>query len=227
MTDFVLVHGGSHGGWCWERLVPILAADDRVGSVVAVDLSGHGSRANVKPIEQISRGDYVDDVVSDIESANLQDVILVGHSLAGITIPLVAARVPERMRRLVYLSTSNPVPGQSLSQLMEHPLSPFSLGADFKEMFCNDLDAASREWLLSRLENEPPGPMDEPMPEVKLADSIASTYILLEQDQALVPQFQREQAVNAGVDEVVTLDAGHSAFVSRPAELAGLLLAYA
>jgi pimeloyl-ACP methyl ester carboxylesterase len=227
MTDFVLVHGGSHGGWCWERLVPLLAADDRVGSVMAVDLSGHGSRANIKPIDQISRGDYVDDVVGDIESANLQDVILVGHSLAGITIPLVAARVPDRMRRLVYLSTSNPVPGQTLNQLMQHPLSPFSLGADFKEMFCNDLDAESREWLLSRLENEPLGPMDEPMPAVTLPESMASTYILLEQDQALVPGFQREQAVNAGVDEVVTLDAGHSAFVSKPAELARLLLAYA
>ena len=33
MTDFVLVHGGYHTGWCWERLVPHLEEDPRVGSV--------------------------------------------------------------------------------------------------------------------------------------------------------------------------------------------------
>lgn len=57
MTDFVLVHGGSHAAWCWDRLVPLLAADERVGAVVAVDLSGHGSKAKAKPLEQISRAD--------------------------------------------------------------------------------------------------------------------------------------------------------------------------
>ncbi len=227
MTDFVLVHGGAHGAWCWERLVPLLATDGRVGAVVAVDLSGHGSKAKVKPLEQISRSDYVADVVTAIEAANLREVVLVGHSLAGITIPLVAAQIPERMRRVVYLSTSNPLPGQSLNQLMEHPLSPFSRGADFREMFCNDLDAETREWLLSKIGDEPPGPLNELMPTVRLPESLPSTYILLTEDQALVPDFQREQAANAGVDEIVTLDAGHSAFASKPAELARLLLAYA
>jgi pimeloyl-ACP methyl ester carboxylesterase len=226
VTDFVLVHGGSHGAWCWDRLVPLLAADERVGAVVAVDLSGHGSKATVKPLDQISRSDYVADVMKEIEAADLREVVLVGHSLAGITLPLVAAKIPQRMRRLVYLSTSNPLPGQSLNQLMEHPLSPFSRGADFREMFCNDLDAQTREWLLSRIGDEPLGPLNEPMPTVRLPESLPSTYILLEQDQALVPDFQREQAANAGVDEIVTLDAGHSAFASKPAELARILLSY-
>lgn len=227
MTDFVLIHGGSHAAWCWDRLVPLLAADERVGKVVAVDLSGHGSKVDIKPLAQIRRSDYVADVVTAIEGGDLREVVLVGHSLAGITLPLAAAQIPERMRRLVYLSTSNPLPGQSLNQLMQHPLSPFSLGADFQEMFCNDLDAETREWLLSNIGDEPPGPLSEPMPRVQLPDSLPSTYILLAQDQALVPEFQREQAANAGVDEIVTLDAGHSAFASKPAELAGILLNYA
>jgi pimeloyl-ACP methyl ester carboxylesterase len=226
VTDFVLVHGGSHAAWCWDRLVPLLVADERVDAVVAVDLSGHGSKAKLKPLDQISRSDYVADVVTAIEAADLQEVVLVGHSLAGITIPLAAARIPDRIRRVVYLSTSNPLPGQSLNQLMEHPLSPFSRGADFQEMFCNDLDAETRKWLLSKLEDEPLGPLNEPMPAIRLPESISSTYILLAQDQALVPDFQREQAVNAGADEIVTLDAGHCVFASKPAELARILLTY-
>ncbi len=44
MLSFVLVHGGAHGAWCWDRLVPHLKAHSEVGNVVAVDLAGHGAR---------------------------------------------------------------------------------------------------------------------------------------------------------------------------------------
>ena len=60
-----------------------------------------------------------------------------------------------------------------------------------------------------------------------MSGEVKSTYILLERDEALPPAYQREQARNANVDEVVPFDAGHSAFVSRPRELAELLLRYA
>lgn len=227
MTDFVLVHGGAHGAWCWERLVPHLVSDPRVGAVVAVDLRGHGARRGDGGLEGITVADYVDDVVGEIEGRDLADVVLVGHSLAGITTPRVAQRVGDRVRRLVHLSTSNPPVGQSIADLMEHPLSPVSRGADFRRMFCNDLDDDTVAWLLARLEREPPGPMTEPVPPVALPPGLATTYILLERDEALPPAYQREQARNAGVDEVVPFDAGHSAFLSRPRELAELLLRYA
>jgi pimeloyl-ACP methyl ester carboxylesterase len=227
VTSFVLVHGGAHGAWCWDRLVPHLRDDPRVGAVVAVDLTGHGARREVKPLEAITLADYVDDVVREIESRDLRRAVLVGHSLAGITIPRAAARVADRIRRLVYLSTSNPVAGQSIDELMKHPLSPLSRGVDFRTMFCNDLDDASTAWLLSNLGPEPPGPMREPIPAAAAAPRIAATYILLERDEALPPAFQREQARNAGAEEIVPFDAGHSAFASRPRELAELLLRYA
>jgi pimeloyl-ACP methyl ester carboxylesterase len=226
-TNFVLVHGGAHAAWCWDRLVPHLRADARVGSVVAVDLSGHGARRDVKPQDAITLADYVDDVVREIESNDLREVVLVGHSLAGITIPHAAARVAARMRRLVYLSTSNPRPGESLMDLMKHPLSPLSRRLEARSMFCNDLDEETTSWLLSKIGPEPPGPMVEPLPAVAPHAAVASTYILLERDEALPPAFQREQAWNAGVDEIVSFDAGHSAFASRPRDLAALLLRYA
>lgn len=227
MTSFVLVHGGAHGAWCWERLVPHLRADPRVEAVVAVDLTGHGTRRDVKPLDAITLVDYVDDVVREIESRDLRGVVLVGHSLAGITIPRAAARVADRIRRLVYLSTSNPTAGQSIAELMKHPLSPVSRQIDFRRMFCNDLEDEAATWLLSRLGPEPPGPMNEPVPAIAPAAGMKSTYILLERDEALPPAFQCEQARNAGADEVVPFDAGHSAFASRPRELAELLLRHA
>jgi hypothetical protein len=131
------------------------------------------------------------------------------------------------MRRLVYLSTSNPPPGSSIDDLMKHPLSPLSRGMHFETMFCNDLDAEATAWLRSKLGPEPPGPMREPFVAADLPAGLPTTYVLLEQDEALPPAFQREQARNAGVREIVPFDAGHSAFVSRPRELATLLLGYA
>lgn len=227
MTSFVLVHGGAHGAWCWQRLVPFLAASPRVETVVAVDLPGHGARSHVKPLEEITLADYVEDVVHEIETRDLREVVLVGHSLAGITLPPAAARVASRLRRIVYLSTSNPAPGQSIMDLMEHPLSPLARGLDFHAMFCNDLDEATAAWLHANLESEPPGPMLERVAVATAPAGVGSSYVLLERDQALPPDYQREQARNAGVDEVVPFDAGHSAFASRPAELAALLLRYA
>lgn len=227
MTSFVLVHGGSHAAWCWERMVPFLEADRRVDAVVAVDLPGHGARRDDARLDAITAGDYVDAVVADIEERGLREVVLVGHSLAGITMPHVAARLPDRMRRLVYLSTSNPPPGQSIDDLMKHPLSPLSRGIDFETMFCNDLDAEATAWLRSRLGPEPPLPMREPFVAAVLPADLPTTYVLLERDEALPPAFQREQARNAGAQEIVPFDAGHSAFVSRPRELANLLLGLA
>jgi len=227
MSSFVLVHGGAHGAWCWERLVPHLEASPRVDAVVAVDLPGHGAQRGMKPLEAITRADYVDHVVGEIESRDLRDVILVGHSLAGITLPPVAARVAERLLRVVFLSTSSPPPGQTVMDLMQHPLSPLARGLDGRTMFCNDLDEEATEWLLGHVGPEPPGPMSEPVEIATVPPGVASTYVLLERDEALPPAYQREQARNAGVDEIVPFDSGHSAFASRPAELAALLLGWA
>ncbi|MEN8161650.1 MAG: alpha/beta hydrolase, partial [Myxococcota bacterium] len=187
----------------------------------------HGARLDVKPLPEITIADYVDDVAREIESRDLRQVLLVGHSLAGITLPEVARRLPERIRRLVYLSTSNPPAAQSVNDLMKHPLSPLSRGVDARTMFCNDLDEETAAWLLGQLGPEPPGPLSEPVRVASGPADVPSTYILLERDEALPPAFQREQAEQAGADEIVSFDAGHSAFASRPRELAQLLLGYA
>ena len=190
---------------------------------MAIDLVGHGARLEEKPLDEVCLDDYADDVVREIEGRDLRDVVLVGHSLAGITLPPAAHRLVGRLRRLVYLSTTNPPVGQSVEDRMNDPLSPISREVDFETMFCNDLDAETSTWLLSRLGPEPPGPMAEKVTVVSGPPGIPSTYILLEKDEALPPAYQREQARTAQVDEIVTLDAGHSAFASRPQELVDLL----
>jgi pimeloyl-ACP methyl ester carboxylesterase len=90
VSTFALVHGACHGAWCWERLTPEL--EGRGHRVVAVDLPTEGrSAGNVRYAE----------IVAESLSGLEDDVVVVGHSLAGLTIPLVAALRP--VRRLVFL----------------------------------------------------------------------------------------------------------------------------
>jgi pimeloyl-ACP methyl ester carboxylesterase len=224
MVNFVLVHGGAHGAWCWDRLVPRLRENTTTGAVLAVDLCGHGHRLGDRPQGEIRIADYVDSVVEELESADLSDVVLVGHSLAGITLPEVAARCPDRIHRLVYLSTTNPPVGSCVNDSMAHPLSPISRGVDVTEAFCSDLDEETAAWLVGNLGPQPEGVLAESIRRVAGPREIPSTYVLLEKDEVLPPAYQLEQAETIGADEIVRFEAGHSAFASRPTELAELLL---
>ena len=227
MSSYVLIHGASHGAWCWERVIPHLEADPRVEAVVALDMPGRGALRACKPLDEITLEDFVDHAAGEIEARDLRDVVLVGHSMAGLTLPPAAHRVPERLRRLVYLASSHPQQGQTVMDLMDHPLSPISRGISMEQMFCNDLDTDTTQWLMSRLCDEPPRLMQTPVEVTRPPAGIPSTFVVLEKDETLPPDYQREQAATAGAEEVISFDTGHSAFAAQPRELAALLLTYA
>lgn len=227
MSDYLLIHGGAHGAWCWDRVVPCLQASDKINKVVAVDLLADAQAAVGKPREEITTSDYVEGVIHTIDRHQLSDIVLVGHSMAGVTVPAVAHRVPGLIRHVVYLATTNPPAGQSISDMMEHPLSPVSRGLGFDEMFCSDLDPATADWLKGNLREDPPRPYHDRVEVCKLPDAMPSTYVVCLRDMALPVAFQLEQAGNAAVEEVVEFDSGHSAFASKPKELSELLMRYA
>ena len=111
MATYVLVHGGGHGGWCYQRVARRLRAAGH--EVHAPSLTGCGDRAHLV-------GPHVDldlhtrDVAALLHSEDLRDVILVGHSYGGMVITGAADRAADRVGRLVYLDAANPVNGQSL-----------------------------------------------------------------------------------------------------------------
>ncbi len=101
VMHFALVHGGWHGAWCWDRLTPELEA--RGHRVIAIDLPCEDPTATCET--------YAEVVARALEAQEVEDVVVVGHSLAGLTIPLVAARRP--VSRLIYLCALVPIPGCS------------------------------------------------------------------------------------------------------------------
>ena len=94
MTDFGLVHGAYHGAWCWERLTPEL---ERLGHrVFTVDLPAEDPEAGA--------AEYAAVAVTAFADAD-EDLVLVGHSLGGLTIPLIAASRP--VRQLIFLAADH------------------------------------------------------------------------------------------------------------------------
>jgi pimeloyl-ACP methyl ester carboxylesterase len=100
MSLFCLVHGACQGAWCWDMLIPELEA--RGHKAVAMDL----------PIEDpsASLSDFADAVLRSLPKDE-DDIILVGHSMAGTVIPIVATKRP--VRKLVFLAALIPYPGTS------------------------------------------------------------------------------------------------------------------
>jgi pimeloyl-ACP methyl ester carboxylesterase len=111
MATYVLVHGGGHGGWCYQRVAKILrhAGHD----VYTPTMTGLGERAHLLS-PKIDLDLHIRDIVAVLHYEDLRDVILVGHSYGGMVITGVGDRAAERIGRLVYLDAANPVNGQSL-----------------------------------------------------------------------------------------------------------------
>jgi pimeloyl-ACP methyl ester carboxylesterase len=121
MATYVLVHGGGHGGWCYDKVAALLREAGH--NVFAPDLTGLATRA-----EELSPGvdldTHIDDVVGLIREHDLQDVILVGHSYGGMVITGAADRAHDRVGKLVYLDAANPRNGQSLVDIAGVMMNP-------------------------------------------------------------------------------------------------------
>lgn len=221
MTTFALVHGGFHGAWCWDPLR--LALDDLGFDSVAVDLPitdpAAGNLAYAKVVEAALGG--VDD-----------DIVAVGHSQGGLTLPLLGG-LPA-VRQLIFLHAGLPTPGRSVVEyLVEHPeflRLPPDLprdGADrlvmredvAREVFYHDCSQDVIDWALGQLRPQALTPWLEPCP-IECWPPIACNYVVAGQDRAIDPQACRQLAASRPGFSVTEVDAGHFSFLSQPGRLA-------
>jgi pimeloyl-ACP methyl ester carboxylesterase len=111
VTSYVLVHGGGHGGWCYQKVARLLRSAGH--DVHTPTLSGLGEHSH-RMGPDIDLDTHITDVVNVLHYDDLRDVILVGHSYGGMVVTGVADRAADRIGRLVYLDAANPVNNQSL-----------------------------------------------------------------------------------------------------------------
>jgi pimeloyl-ACP methyl ester carboxylesterase len=115
VTRFVLLHGAWHGGWCWREVAALLRA--RGHAVTTPTQTGLGERRHLFS-GAITLDTFVQDVVAHLEAEEIEDAVLVGHSFGGLGISGAADRMPQRIRRLVYLDALVLEDGQAPFDIM-------------------------------------------------------------------------------------------------------------
>jgi pimeloyl-ACP methyl ester carboxylesterase len=156
MAIFVIVHGGWGGGWEWTPVARRLR--ERGHEVFTATLTGLGERAHLG--SKVGLSDHIEDVVAVFTFEELRDVVLCGHSSGGMVVTGVADRVPELIRRLIYIDAFVPNDGQSQVDLMPD---------EFREML---LKAAKQ-----RGDGKIPYPADVFLPEGSAPEELRTRYI--------------------------------------------------
>jgi pimeloyl-ACP methyl ester carboxylesterase len=111
VATYVLVHGGGHGGWCYQRVARLLRQGGH--EVYTPTLTGLGERSHLLD-DRVDLHRHIEDVVAVLHYEDFRDVILVGHSYGGMVITGVADKAADRIGKLVFLDAANPLNGQSL-----------------------------------------------------------------------------------------------------------------
>ena len=120
-TTIVIVHGAWGGAWAFKKVEAMLR--QKGFDVYRPQLTGQGDRVHLARPD-IGLNTHIEDVVNTILYEDLRDIILVGHSYGGMVISGVADRVPDRIKRLVYLDAMVPNDGESVQNI-------FGRGNDF------------------------------------------------------------------------------------------------
>lgn len=230
MATFVLVPGAMCGAWLWQRLVPLLRAAGHKAHPLT--LTGYGDRVHLAG-PQVDLETHITDLVNLLYFEDLHDAIMVGHSSAGMVIAGAADRVPERVRRLVYLDASVPRDGES--HYGAHAITPPAADDDWQQPlpfaqeetreFLPDLAEEDVPWFYARMTPQLVKTLTQP---IRLTNPAAAviprTYMLCRNnwDDPLPPDIQRART-GPGWD-YRELQTDHVPMFARPRELADLLL---
>jgi len=238
VARLVMVHGAFSGAWCWE---PVLPGLQRAGhGVETLDLPGSGD--DHTPVAEITLEAYADRVCAVLGAE--PPAVLVAHSMGGMVATQAAARMPEQVLALVYVSAFVPIPGESLATLTQRPEAAddqiqanIEVSGDppvawlsneaARMAIYGECSEEAAGWALARRRPQPAVPFTNPL---ELDDSRAEafwalprSYVTCLRDRSIPPQMQRFMFERAGCDPIVAIDTDHAPYLSRTDELVGAL----
>lgn len=235
--NYAFLHGGGQGSWVWEET--IAAMDGPSVGLLPLDAPGCGAKRD-RADEGMDNIDIARELIADLERAGMGDVVLVGHSQAGQVMPFMAALQPSLFRRLLYVTCSIPLPGQTVAQMMgtgPHGSKEDEVGFPFDPattdmrdkygtMFCNDMEKDQASSFLAKL-----GRDAWPMKTYAYSDwryqdigTVPTSYIACLRDNILPIAWQHRFAVRFKADRTVSINAGHQVMITQPEALAKAIL---
>lgn len=232
---FVLVHGHWHGAWAWSEIVPLLQKQGHhvLTPQLPSDRYGFGAAANARAVrEEI---EAYEDARATI-TTEPSEIVLVGHSAGGLTIPLVAQQ--SRVLHMIFLAAVLPLPRVSLAeQFLDNPGSEVAgftwttrtdglleMPADVaRQHFFHDCLPDVAEEAIMKLRLQTPTTIDETSPLTRWP-KVSADYVVCQRDRVLAPAWQRRLASERLGTTPIEIDSGHSAALSRPHQLVDLLI---
>lgn len=225
MANFVLVHGGGHGGWCYKPVAQRLRAAGH--TVYCPSLTGLGERDHLLSAD-IDLETHIADVVQLLFFEDIEDAILVGHSYGGMVITGVADRCPQRVGHRVYLDAAYPDDGQSLVD-RAGPMMKVAraMGEDrdgIELALCPSMEVVQmmgitdpdmQQWVLQRLR---PHPWKCFTQQLHLEDearmrAIPESHIIC---SSAADRFDLERMTKASEGRVWAIDTGHDLMLTEP-----------
>lgn len=227
MARILLVHGASHGAWCWRAMLPALTSLGH--DVHAIDLPSHGD--DPTPVNDVTLQGYGQAILDALDGST----VLVGHSMGGYAITQAVEMDPTQIAGLVYLCAYDPWPDLSLTQMRleadEQPLLPairmaedrrsFTFDAAMApDLFYQDCSPEDVAYALDRICPQSAAASATPIPLTDNSRNLPRSYIVCTKDGAIPPAFQRVMASRFDPARVAELPSGHSPFFSMPDALA-------
>ena len=233
--NIILVHGAWHTAACWEALQNKLKA---LYTIYTINMPGRVFEKTTE-YKRINLIDYVN-AIEDCLNQIKEPAVLIGHSLAGLTISQIAEKFPDKIQQLIYISAFIPTSGETMfditakiktlgvsSEITTYPkenridISPSERTKSLFYNACSDLIASTA---LDSLVSEPLKAFTTP---VKLSTSgfgkVHKTYIKCLEDRALLPVDQNEMIEKTNISQIFEIRTDHSPFISQPQILANII----
>jgi pimeloyl-ACP methyl ester carboxylesterase len=218
---FVLVHGGWCGGWLWRDVAPALR---ELGHIVTTPtLTGLGERRHLGN-ETASLSTHIEDIVAHIEMEDFHDVTLVSQSYGGMVATGTLARIPDRIRSMIYLDAFVPEDGEAVIDFFpperrapfialkdeDKPVPPLPLA------YLGITDPALVNFVTPKLVNQPWRTMFEPAKVIPRPAHVRMSYVrctanTTEHFDRIMKRLMRDPEVRTA-----TIDTTHLCMLTEP-----------
>jgi pimeloyl-ACP methyl ester carboxylesterase len=229
---YVLVHGAYGGGWIWRDVAEGLRSQGH--RVFTPTQTGLGERAHLLS-RQITVDTHIDDVANVIETEELRNVILVGHSYGGMAVTGVADRMPDRIRHIVYLDALIPENGDTAFGILPPGTAEarrkvareqggnVALPVPGPEAFPIP-DGPGKEWFMRRLRPHPIGTYESPVRLSQPAGAgLSVTYVAYTSPALASIEPSRQRAKAKAGWRYIDLPVPHDVEIPNPEKVTELL----
>jgi pimeloyl-ACP methyl ester carboxylesterase len=231
VRSFLLIHGAWHGGWCWQPLQQHLTAAGLAS--VAIELPGDVPGRFLGDDAALAF-----DAFQELDG----DVIVVGHSLAGLLAPfvathprvcglaMVAALFPQFDVSAAEQRDRNPgiyADAYRSAPIIRHPDGSTEVAPETAiDLMFNTCEPEVASWAAGQLRRQYWEVFGEPSPVWAWPD-VPTLVVGCTQDRVTATAPMRASAAAVPRAEYLELDCDHSPMLSVPGDLAELLIRFA